>query len=88
MRELNTEIVINASADRVWRLLMGFAAYPQWNPYISGIEGKPEPNSKLKIVIQPSGTSGMKLSPTVLKAEPQKELHWLGSLLILTVNIF
>ena len=82
MRELNTEIKINASANRVWQLLTDFQAYPQWNPFIRSIEGKPEPNSKLKIFIQPSGTSGMKFSPTVLKAEPQKELRWLGSLWI------
>ena len=82
MRELNTEIEINASAERVWQLLMDFEAYPQWNPFIRSIEGKPEPNSKLKIFIQPSGTSGMKFSPTVLTAEKPKELRWLGSLLI------
>ena len=82
MRELNTEIEINASTERVWQLLTDFEAYAQWNPFIRSIEGKPEPDSKLKIFIQPSGTSGMKFSPTVLKAEPQKELRWLGSLLI------
>ena len=82
MRELNTEIEINASAERVWQLLTDFEAYPQWNPFIRSIEGKPVPDSKLKIFIQPSGASGMKFSPTVLKAEPQKELRWLGSLWI------
>ena len=74
MRELNTEIEINASAERVWQLLTDFEAYPQWNPFIRSIEGNPEPNSKLKIFIQPSGASGMKFSPTVLKAEPKKRV--------------
>ena len=82
MRELNTEIEINASAEKVWQILTDFEAYPQWNPFIRSIEGKPEPNSKLKIFIQPSGAGGMKFSPTVLKAEPPKELRWLGSLWI------
>ena len=82
MRELNTEIEINASAERVWQMLTDFEAYPQWNPFIRSIEGKPEPNSKLKIFIQASGAGGMKFSPTVLTAEPPKELRWLGSLLI------
>lgn len=82
MRELDTEIEINASAERVWRLLTDFAAYPQWNPFLRSVEGKPEPNSKLKIFMQPSGGRGMSFSPTVLKAEPQRELRWLGSLLI------
>ena len=34
MRELNTEIEINASAERVWQMLMDFDAYPQQNPFI------------------------------------------------------
>jgi hypothetical protein len=82
MRELNTEIEINASAERVWQLLTDFDSYPQWNPFIRSAEGKPEPNSKLSIFVQPSGARGMKFNPTVLKAEPQRELRWLGSLLI------
>ena len=82
MRELNTEIEINASAERVWQLLTDFDSYPQWNPFIRSIEGKPELNSKLNIFVQPSGARGMKFNPTVLKAEPQRELRWLGSLLI------
>lgn len=82
MRELNTEIEIKDSAEIVWQLLTDFDAYPQWNPFIRSIEGKPEPNSKLKIFIQPSGARGMKFSPTVLKAEPPRELRWSGSLLI------
>ena len=82
MRELNTEIEINASAERVWQLLTDFDSYPQWNPFIRSAEGKPEPNSKLNIFVQPSGARGMKFNPTVLKTEPQRELRWLGSLLI------
>lgn len=82
MRELNTKIEINASAERVWRLLTDFDAYPQWNPFIRSIEGKPELNSKLNVFIQPSGGRGMKFNPTVLKAEPHKELRWLGHLLV------
>lgn len=82
MRELNTEIEINASAERVWQLLTDFDAYPQWNPFMRSVKGKPEPDSKLKVFIQPSGARGMKFSPTVLKAEPQRELRWLGRLFI------
>lgn len=65
MRELNTEIEIKASAARVWRLLTDFDAYPQWNPFIRSVEGKPEPNSKLNVFIQPSGARGMKFNPAV-----------------------
>ena len=82
MRELNSEIGISASAERVWQLLTDFDRYPQWNPFIRSISGRPEPHSKLKVFIQPSGARGMSFYPTVLRAKPNRELRWLGQLLI------
>ena len=75
MRELNSEIEINASAGRVWKLFADFDRYPQWNPFIRRISGRPEPHSKLKVFIQPSGVRGMSFNPTVLKVEPNRELR-------------
>jgi hypothetical protein len=48
MKEINTEIEINASAEKVWQLLTDFAAYPQWNPFIRSVNGKPEEGDKVK----------------------------------------
>jgi len=42
--------------------------------------GEPKTGAKLEVHIQPSGTSGMTFRPTVLKAEPKRELRWLGHL--------
>jgi hypothetical protein len=83
MRELRTEIEINASAEKVWRMLIDFDAYPEWNPFIRSIEGKPLPDYRLSILVQPSGAArGMRFKPIVLKVEPEKELRWLGSLIV------
>ena len=82
MKELNTEIEINTSAENVWRVLTDFDSYPQWNPFIRHVDGRAEEGSRLKIFVQPSGGRGMKFNPIVLKAEPQRELRWLGNLLI------
>ena len=38
--------------------------------------------ARLEVHIQPSGASGMTFKPTVLKAEPNRELRWLGRLLM------
>ena len=82
MKELRTEIEIQASAERVWQLLTDFPSFPQWNPFIRKASGKVQVGERLDINIQPSGASGMTFRPTVLKAEPNRELRWLGHLLI------
>jgi hypothetical protein len=40
------------------------------------------PGSKLDIRLQPEGERGITMHPTVLAAEPGRELRWLGHLLV------
>lgn len=82
MKELRSEIEIQASAERVWQLLTDFASFPQWNPFIRRASGNVQVGERLEVNIHPSGASGMTFRPTVLKAEPNRELRWLGRLLI------
>jgi hypothetical protein len=82
MKELHTEIEIEASAERVWGLLTDFASYPQWNPFIRSISGQPAPGERLEVRIEPPGGRGMTFKPKVLNAEPNRELRWLGHLLV------
>jgi hypothetical protein len=82
MKELHSEIDIQASAERVWQILTDFSSFSQWNPFIRQASGNAILGEKLKVMIQPSGASAMTFRPTVLKAEPQRELRWLGHLLI------
>jgi|SRR5690606_33949088 len=80
--ELLIETVIEASAERVWAVLTDFAAYPQWNPFIRSIEGDLRVGARLRARIQPSGGKGMTFRPTVLVADPGRELRWIGRLLV------
>ena len=82
MKELRTEIEIQASAERVWQLLTDFPSFPQWNPFIRKASGNIRVGERLEVNIQPSGASAMTFRPTVLKVEPNRELRWLGHLLI------
>lgn len=82
MKQLHTEIEINASPERVWQLLTDFASFPEWNPFIRQASGEPKEGSQLEVYLQPSGAKGMTFRPKVLKAEPNRELRWLGHLLI------
>ena len=82
MKRLHSEIEIDAPAERVWHLLTDFASYPQWNPFIRSISGQPTKGEKLEVRIEPPGGRGMTFKPKVLNAEPNRELRWLGHLLV------
>ncbi|MCZ6676917.1 MAG: SRPBCC domain-containing protein [Candidatus Poribacteria bacterium] len=82
MKELHTEIEIQAPPERVWQLLTDFADFPQWNPFIRRISGEAKAGARLEVHIQPSGAKGMTFRPKVLRLEPNVELRWLGRLLI------
>jgi hypothetical protein len=82
MKELRSEIEIDASAERVWQLLTDFAHFPQWNPFIRRASGNVKLGERLDVYMQPSGANGMTFRPTILNAEPNRELRWIGQLLI------
>jgi hypothetical protein len=81
-KQLRTEIEINASSEKVWRILTDFADYPHWNPFIKSIKGKLEAGERLEVFIKPSGAKGMTFKPTILTVENEKELRWRGKLFV------
>jgi hypothetical protein len=82
VKELHSQIEIEAPAERVWQVLTDFAAYPEWNPFIRRVSGRPEVDEQLVVRMRPSGTKGMTFRPTVMKVEPNRQLRWLGHLLV------
>lgn len=80
MRTLETEIIIDAPVETVWDILTDFPRYPEWNPFIKSIEGKPETGSKLKVVIQPPDSKPMTFRPTCLESDANRTFRWLGHL--------
>jgi hypothetical protein len=80
MKEIHTEIEIQAPADRIWRVLTDFAAYPEWNPFVRRVVGEIKVGSRLHVFAQPSGGKGMWFRPKVLVVDPCRELRWLGHL--------
>lgn len=74
--EIHTHIHIHTPPDKVWEILTDFSSYPDWNPFITSLEGEPVAGTRLKANI-----SGMKFKPTVLSSIPHKEFVWLGNFL-------
>jgi hypothetical protein len=82
MRFIHTQIHIRAPCSRVWSILLDFDSYPEWNPFITRINGRPEAGSRLTVRIAPPGQRAMVFRPHVLAVSPCRELRWLGRLLI------
>jgi hypothetical protein len=77
---IHTEIKIKTSKEEVWKLLMDFQNYPNWNPFIQFIEGTPRLGERLKIAIQTTPGKQMKFSPVVNSLIPYEEFSWKGKL--------
>ena len=82
MHEIETQIDISTTTERLWSILTDFSAYPGWNPFIRAIKGSIETGQRLTVSIQPTGGKAMTFRPTVLLATPNTELRWLGHFLI------
>lgn len=82
MRELRTEIEFEGTPQEVWDVLADLPAYAEWNPFIKKIDGEAKTGAKLEVRMEPEGERAMTFRPTVLSAEPGRELKWLGHLLV------
>ena len=75
MKELRTEIEIQARPDQVWQVLTSLDKYPEWNPFIKQAIGNPKVGGKVDITVR-SGIKDMVLHCVVVRVEPNKELCW------------
>jgi hypothetical protein len=82
MRELRTEIEIDARPESVWEILVDFAKYPEWNPFIKSISGEASEGSRLKVRIEPDGGKAMTFEPKVVAVDVNKKFAWKGKVLM------
>lgn len=80
-KEIKTEILINATPEKVWSILTNFDNYPNWNPFIKSITGEVKVGNKITARIEPPQAKGMTFKPKILTFETNKEFKWLGHLL-------
>ena len=76
MKELKTEIDIQASPETVWQILMDFNTWQEWNPFIHTVVGKPEVGQRVDITVRTATPKKMILHCTIIKIEPNRELRW------------
>jgi len=79
MRQITTTTDIEATPDRIWKVLMDFDAYPEWNPFVVGIEGTPAEGERLTVHLAPPGKKPARFRPTVMEVSEGRAFEWLGS---------
>lgn len=80
MKELHTEIEINATPETVWHILMDFDSYPEWNPFILRLSGTAAIGETLQARLRPEGGKPVTVRPKVTELEPFRSFEWLGRL--------
>jgi hypothetical protein len=79
--EIRTEVEIAASASEVWRTLLDFPRYADWNPFIVAIDGEPKVGARLEVTLSlPDSNREQTFRPRILKCDEAEELRWLGHL--------
>ena len=73
--EIKTSIIINATPPEIWKVLINFSAYENWNPFIRSVDGDFKVGNKIKI-----NAGGMNFKPEVLVFDENKEIRWIGRL--------
>lgn len=79
--QIRTEIVINASKERVFSIITGLAEYETWNPFIIQSKGNPVEGARLVNTMR-NGDSAITFKPKVVKVEQNRAFEWLGSLIV------
>lgn len=80
MRQIATDIQINASAASVWSILIDLRAYPDWNPLIQRASGTVEAGGVIELFIAAPGLASRQVPVKLLTVDPGRELRWLGRL--------
>jgi hypothetical protein len=75
-RTIRSAIEIRASVESCWQVLTDFASYPEWNPLVLQLRGRPREGGRIMIRTQPLGRLPVALRPRVLAWRPPHELRW------------
>jgi hypothetical protein len=81
MRDIRTEIVLDAPPAVVWAQLTDLDAYPEWNPHVVEVAGTLAEGSRLDITVRREGTRDRSMTVTVTDLDPERRLEWVGRLL-------
>jgi hypothetical protein len=80
MKQLRTEVLIEASPEAVWAVLTDFAHYGDWNPFLVDVAGSPEQGERLKVTLAPPRGRRITMKPVLTEVASSRVLEWWGHL--------
>jgi hypothetical protein len=75
MKEYHTEIVVSASPEAVWTVLIDFSGYPEWNPLVGWLRGDFCRNGTIEMFIKPLNRS---FHATIKQLQDDRAFSWVG----------
>lgn len=82
VREIRSEIEIEAPAAVVWGVLTDFAAFPEWNPFMRSAQGELEQGAQISVTMQPPGHGPSTFRPRLLSVDAGRSFRWRGHLVV------
>jgi hypothetical protein len=80
LKQIHTEIEINAPVSKVWGILTDFDKYPEWNPFVKSFEGEIAEGNRFKVQLHLPEGKPMTFKPKCLAFKENEEFRWLGHL--------
>jgi hypothetical protein len=80
MKQLHTEVLIDAAPEAVWAVLTDFAHYGDWNPFLVAAAGVPERGERLTVTLAPPGARRITMKPVLTEVANAQLLEWWGHL--------
>ncbi|HVM29415.1 MAG TPA: SRPBCC domain-containing protein [Candidatus Limnocylindrales bacterium] len=75
-RTIRSAIEIRAPVELTWQVLTDFASYPEWNPIVRRLRGRPRVGGRVVIRSQPPGARSLVHRPRMMVWTPPQEMRW------------
>ena len=76
MKTMRNDIIVAASAEEVWVVLVAFSLYPEWNPFLRTIIGNASEGEQLRITAKLDGLPELSFRATISTCVSPFKLGW------------
>lgn len=79
MREIRTEIEIDAAPELVWEVLADLDSYGEWNPHVTHARGDLREGESIEITVDRIGDKPRTMTVRVSAVDPPRRFQWVGT---------